>query len=441
MKHWLFAIGFLFTATLLAQADPKAAQQTTSPEKPKPAVPGSQVAPPPKVTEETSAPVVRKEEPLSELPYTPSLDLSAMDPSADACTDFYQYVCGGWIAKNPIPGDQAAWSVYGKLAQDNQQFLWGLLEDAARPAADRNPTQQKIGDYFAACMDEPGIEKLGSAPLRPVLDEIAALKSTRDLASYLAREHLRASGNEFLFGFGSQQDFADATQVLASAAAGGLGLPDRDYYTKTDAKSKEIRAKYQEHVARMLELTGESRAEAAAHAKAVMGIETALAKASLTRVEQRDPYKLFHKMTPAQLKALAPSFDWTRYLAAGDLAGSRRSTSPSPPFQGHGFQIERSSPDWKAYLRWHAVKQRARTYCERHFVNRHFKLLPTTISAASPSSRRGEAVRAAGRPRPRRGAGAGVVRRTFAADTKQKTVDMTRRIEVAMEKGSRRSTG
>ena len=282
MKQACFAIVLLFTSTLLGQNNPNAQQP---PEKPKPAVPGSQVAPPPKVTEEMARPVVKKEEPLSELPYTPSLDLTAMDPSADACTDFYQYVCGGWVSKNPIPPDQAAWSVYGKLAQDNEQFLWGILADAARPAEERNPTQQKIGDYFAACMDEAGIEKLGAAPLRPVLDEIASLKSTRDLASFLAKEHLRASGNEFLFGFGSQQDFADATQVIASAAAGGLGLPDRDYYTKTDDKSKEIRSKYLEHVARMLELTGEPKAEAARHAKVVMEIETALAKRSLTRVE------------------------------------------------------------------------------------------------------------------------------------------------------------
>ncbi len=435
MKLGRFAIVFLSTATLLAQADPNAPQQAPPGEKAKPAVPGSQVAPPPKVSDEPAKPVAKKEAPLSELPYTPSLDLSAMDPSADACTDFYQYVCGGWIAKNPIPGDQAAWSVYGKLAQDNEQFLWGLLEDAARPAEDRNPTQQKIGDYFGACMDEAGIEKLGAAPLRPVLDEIAALKSTRDLASYLAREHLRASGNEFLFGFGSQQDFADATQVIASAAAGGLGLPDRDYYTKTDAKSKEIRAKYQEHVARMLELTGESKAEAAAHAKAVMGIETALAKASLTRVEQRDPYKLFHKMTPAQLKALAPSFDWTRYLAAGDLGAIATVNVTEPAFfKAMDSQIRTVKlPDWKAYLRWHAVNARA-DYLSSAFVTEDFDFYRRYLRGVTEQPARWKrCVRLVDRDLGE-ALGQEFVRRTFAADTKQKTVDMTRRIEVAMEK-------
>jgi putative endopeptidase len=433
MKHGLLAIGFLFTATLFAQADPKAAQQTTSPEKPKPAVPGSQVAPPPKLTEET-APVVRKEEPLSELPYTPSLDLAAMDPSADACTDFYQYVCGGWVSKNPIPGDQASWSVYGKLAQENEQFLWGILEDAAKPSEDRSPARQKVGDYFAACMDESGIEKLGATPLRPVLDEIAALKSTRDLAAYLAKEHLRASGNEFLFGFGSQQDFADATQVIASAAAGGLGLPDRDYYTKTDAKSKEIRSKYRDHVARMLELTGEPKAEAARHAKTVMEIETALAKASLTRVEQRDPYKLFHKMTPAQLKALAPSFDWARYLADYDLADVTTVNVTEPAFfKQVNSEIRRVKlSDWKAYLRWHAVNARA-DYLSSPFVTEDFNFYRKTLRGVTEQPPRWKrCVRLVDRDLGE-ALGQEFVRRTFTADTKEKTVDMTRRIETAME--------
>ena len=434
MKKGRFAIVLLFTSTLLAQANPNAPQQAPPAEKPKPAVPGSQVAPPPKVTEEAAKPAVKKEEPLSELPYMPSLDLSAMDRSADACTDFYQYVCGGWIAKNPIPPDQASWSVYGKLAQDNEQFLWGILEDAARPAGDRNPTQQKIGDYFAACMDEAGIEKLGAAPLRPVLDEIASLKSTRDLASFLAKEHLRASGNELLFGFGSQQDFADATQVIASAAAGGLGLPDRDYYTKTDEKSKEIRSKYLDHVARMLELIGESKAEAVRDAKAVMEVETALAKASLTRVEQRDPYKLFHKMTPAQLKALAPSFNWTRYLADYDL-GKVATVNVTEPafFKAMDAEIRTVKlPDWKAYLRWHAVNTRA-PYLSSAFVTEDFNFYRKTLRGVTEQPPRWKrCVRLVDRDLGE-ALGQEFVRRTFTPDTKEKTVDMTRRIERAME--------
>src|SRR5262249_20361571 len=238
----------------------------------------------------------REEHPLKELPYTPSLDLTALDRSVDPCTDFSRFSCGGWMAKNPIPPDQAGWSVYAKLTEENAEFLWGILEEASHPSADRTPVQQKIGDYFAACMDEMAVEHLGASPLKPALAEIAALKSKKELAALLARQHIETGSGGFLFGFGSNQDFGDATQVIGYVGSGGLGLPDRDYYTKTDKKSQEIRTRYVRHVARMLELIGETKAQAAADAKTVMAIETALARASLTRVERRNPYNLYHKM-------------------------------------------------------------------------------------------------------------------------------------------------
>src|SRR3954465_93268 len=189
--------------------------------------------------------------PLKDLPYTPSLDLAAMDKSADPCTDFYQYTCGGWMKANPIPADQASWSVYGKLADENQQLLWGILEDAARPGAERTPVQQKIGDFFASCMDEPALEKLGAAPLFAELKPVESLSTKADVAALLPALHLSTSGKGLMFGFGSDQDFGDATQGIAFLDAGGLGLPDRDYYLKDDAKSKEIRDKYALHVEEM----------------------------------------------------------------------------------------------------------------------------------------------------------------------------------------------
>src|SRR5262249_39644437 len=185
---------------------------------------------------------------------------------------------------------QASWSVYGKLTQDNQRFLWGILDDLSKKTSGRTPTQQKIGDFFGACMNEPAVEKLGAAPLKPLLAEIAAVKTVKDLSSLLAREHLSNATGGLFFNFGSDQDFADSSQVIAFAEAGGLGLPDRDYYTKTDAKSEEIRQKYLLHIQNMLKLLGDSPEVAKNEAQTIMSMETAMAKSQLTRVEQRDPH-------------------------------------------------------------------------------------------------------------------------------------------------------
>jgi putative endopeptidase len=338
------AVLMLFASTVLAGSSPDSTQPAGSAE-PQTAAQKPSPAPAP------AAPKV--ERPLTQLPYTPSFDVPSMDRNVDPCTDFYQFSCGGWIASNPIPSDQASWSVYGKLTEENAQYLWGILEDAAKPAADRSPVQQKIGDFFAACMNESAIEGLGAAPLQPLLHDISALKSRRDLAAFLAAEHPKSEGSGWLFGFGSDQDFGDATQVIAFASSGGLGLPDRDYYTKTDARSKEIRAKYLRHVEKMFGLIGESKTQAAEHARIVLKIETALAKASLTRVERRDPYNLYHKLTPAQLRALAPSFDWNRYLSDSGLANVTAINVTEPKFFKAVETELKEVPlsQWKTYLR------------------------------------------------------------------------------------------
>ncbi|HEV7502430.1 MAG TPA: M13 family metallopeptidase N-terminal domain-containing protein, partial [Vicinamibacteria bacterium] len=233
--------------------------------------------------------------PLTALPYTPSLDVSSMDRSVDPCVDFFQYSCGGWNKKNPIPADQARWDVYGKLTEDNEQFLWGMLEDAARPRSDRDAVSQKIGDYFASCTDESALAKAGASPLQPDLDAIAAVGSKGALAALLGRLHLTMDTSGMLFGFGAEQDFKNSSQVIGFATAGGLGLPDRDYYVKDDAKSQETRNRYAEHVATIFGLLGEPAGLATTHAVTVLRLETALAKASLTRVDRRDPYKIYHR--------------------------------------------------------------------------------------------------------------------------------------------------
>ena len=357
-----------------------------------------------------------------------------MDRSVDPCTDFFRYSCGSWLKKNPIPPDQASWDVYSKLSQDNQRFLWGILDQASKPAAGRSLVETEIGDYFNACMDESTVEKAGAAPLKPGLDEIAALKSTRDLPAYLGREHLNIAGSHMLFGFGSNQDFADSSRIIAFASAGGLGLPDRDYYVKTDAKSQETRQKYVEHMQKMFELLGDAPQIAKAHAQTVMDIETALAKVSLTRVEKRDPYKLFHKMTRAQLQALTPAFQWATYFKSSNVPDTSTINVTEPAFYKELQTLlqSRTLADWKIYLRWHLVHAKAPTLSSA-FVMANFDFYNKYLRGLEqlpPRWKRcvrgvdadlGEAL------------GQVFVQKTFGPDTKQRAVLMTQGVEAAME--------
>ncbi len=312
----------------------------------------------------------------------PVLDVSAMDRTADPCVDFYVYSCGSWIKKNPIPPDQASWSTYGKLEDENRAQLRTILEDAAKATGARNAVTRKIGDYYSSCLDEPAIEKLGVKPLLPELDRIAGLKSKQDLAEYVATSAFPPSlyGGGTLFTFRSNQDYKDSTQVIAEADQGGLGLPDRDYYLKDDAKSEELRKAYVAHVAKMFELLGDKPADAAMEAATVMRIETALAKGQMTRVERRDPPKLYHKMSVADLQKLAPSFGWNSYFIKTELNSLASLNVVTPDyFRVMNEEIEKESlADWKTYLRWHATHDAA-TSLSAAFVKENFNFYGKTL--------------------------------------------------------------
>ena len=356
-----------------------------------------------------SAPATTQDKPLQALPYSPSLDLNDMDKSVDPCVDFYTYSCGGWQKKNPIPADQSSWSVYGKLYDDNQQFLWGILDDLAKQTSGRDANQQKIGDYFAACMDESAVEKLGATPLKPQLDAIAAMTSKKDLAPLLAKQQLENRTEGLLFNFGSNQDFENSNDVIAFADSGGLGLPDRDYYLKTDEKSVKQREQYVTHVTNMFELLGDSPAAAQAEAAKVMAIETDLAKATLTLVDKRDPYKLFHKMDRAKLQALTPSFDWNTYLTTAGLPNAQIFNVTEPDFYK---EVEKelnavSLDDWKTYLRWHIVHANA-PYLSSKFVNENFDFYGKTLRGSEQLRAALEALRQPGRRATGRSAGPGI---------------------------------
>ncbi len=367
-------------------------------------------------------------------PYTPSLDLTAMDKSVDACVDFYQYACGGWQSNNPIPPDQTSWDVYRKLYEDNLKYLRSILEQAGSLEADPDAVTRQIGDFYTACMDELTVEKRGLAPLKTDLNAISRVRSERQLAQIVGRLQ-PTYGSAILFRQGSTQDPDNSEQQIAELDQGGLGLPDRDYYTKDDDKSKEIQARYVQHVERVFELMGDDAGTAKRNANTIMTLETLLAKASMTRVDRRDPYKLKHKMNVAELSKLAPKFDWAVYYKELHYP-SFEIVNVAPPdfFRELNVQLERVSvANWKAYLRYRVVDS-ASPYLSSTFAEENFNFYRKYLRGVEDLQPRwkrcvqytdgnlGEAL------------GQIYVRKTFGPEAEARTLDMVRRIEDAMSK-------
>ena len=373
------------------------------------------------------------------IPYTPGLDITAMDRTADPCVDFYAYACGGWQKNNPIPPDQSSWSVYSKMQDQNRAVLRNILENAAVNDPHRGPVNQKIGDYYAACIDEAAINKAGAATLKPDLDRIAAMKSKTDLAPTLAYLHPKDIGiyfgNSALFRFGSEQDAKNSAEVIAAVDQGGLGLADRDYYLKDDAKSQGIRAKYLAHVQKMFELLGDSSEAAAVHAQAVMRIETSLAKGSMTRVQRRDPTNVYHRMTVKELQALSPSFPWNTYFGAYGLNDLQSLNVGAPEFF-KTMETVLAAEDvaaWQAYLRWHLVHAQAR-WLPTQFVDEDFNFYGRTMTGQQELQPRWKRCvrytdRALGDA-----LGQAYVEIAFSSLAKQRTLTMVKQVEAAMER-------
>ncbi|HEX8707747.1 MAG TPA: M13 family metallopeptidase [Pyrinomonadaceae bacterium] len=300
------------------------------------------------------------------------LDPANLDRSANACQDFNKFANGGWIARNPIPAAYPRWGTFQQLAERNRDALHQILEEAASNShAARGSNERKIGDYYASCMDEAGAEAAGLKPLQPILDSIEQLKDVRGMQEIVARLH--GSGVNALFNFGSTQDYKNSTRVIGSAAQGGLGLPDRDYYTNNDEKSQKIRAEYLTHITRMFELMGMDADTASARAKTAMAIETKLAESSMTRVQRRDPNAVYHKMTVAELKTLTPAFSWESYFQKIGLRSAGDVNVAQPGFFKDLDRLLTSIPlaDWKTYLRWRLVDTAASALSSK-FVEEDF---------------------------------------------------------------------
>jgi putative endopeptidase len=368
------------------------------------------------------------------VPATPVFDAKAIDTTGDPCRDFYQYACGTWLAKNPVPPDRPGWARFDELEERNLAILRDILEKASALSPRRARLEQKIGDYYAACMDEADIENKGTKPIQPELDRIAALSNKDALAAEVAR--LQSGGANVMFSFTSEQDFKNANATIARADQGGLGLPERDYYLKDDQKSVETRQKYLEHVTKMFELLGDSPAQASSKAQAVMQIETALARASLDVVSRREPAKVYHKTPREQLTmSLNPSFGWTRYLADVQAPAIESLNIAVPEFFKELDSLINTSSlnDWKIYLAWHLVHAQS-PLLPASFVHENFEFYGKYLTGAQQLRPRWKRCVAFADGDLGEALGQKYVERTFGAEGKQRTLEMVRAIEKALGK-------
>jgi putative endopeptidase len=300
------------------------------------------------------------------------VDLTILDKTCKPCEDFYNYANGEWLKKNPVPAAYPSWGRFNELAERNREKLHGILENAAANSkAPSGSNEQKIGDFYASCMDEKQVNAAGAKPLDPEFGRIGAVSNTADLQAEVAR--LQSMGARALFEFGSTQDMKNSSQVISGADQGGLGLPDRDYYTKTDDKSKQIREQYQDHIGKMLALAGDDAQKAAAEAKTILDLETKLAEGSLTNVERRDPEKTYHKLNRTELQTLTPNWSWNTYFQEIGYTNIDSVDVSAPKFFETMNRELQEVPvdDWKVYLRWHLVNAAA-PWLSQPFVDEDF---------------------------------------------------------------------
>lgn len=309
------------------------------------------------------------------------LDRRNMDTTVSPCDNFFQYANGTWLKNNPIPAAYSSWSAWHEMQERNSKMLHEILENAAKANAPKGSSTQKIGDFFYAAMDTNSIEAAGATPLKADLDRIAGLKNTDDLINLITE--YQSQGIGVLFDADPEADFKNSSMEILFASQGGLGLPDRDYYTKTDSESQKIRDEYVQHMVNLFKLVGDDAGVAAKEAQAVLGLETKLAEASLTNVELRDPAASYNVISVAKADSLTPVFSWTRYLKAMGLPSITSFSYCHPKFFAEMNSLLQSASldDWKAYLKAHVVGA-ASPYLSSAFVKENFHFYDSTLQGS-----------------------------------------------------------
>jgi endothelin-converting enzyme/putative endopeptidase len=362
------------------------------------------------------------------------LDKRFMDTTADPCVNFAQYACGNFSKLYPIPADKSGYGTFSIVYDQTQEELNSLLKKVEVDTPSRTANEQKIGDFFASCMDDSAIKAEGLKPLNGEFDRIANLKSKSELTALLAHDQM-INVNAF-FGYGEQQDFKDASKQIASVDQGGLGLPERDYYLRTGAAPEKTREQYLQHITNMLKLLGETDAAAASDAARIVALETALAKVSMDITSQRDPKNVYHPMTVAQLTALTPAIAWPSFFELTGERGINDLNVANPDFfKGLNALIESTDLETiKAYLRWHLILGMPSYTLPAALDEEHFNFYGHQLSGQPEQRARWKRCVQATDGALGEALGEVYVKSYFPADSKQRTVQMVHDIEAAMDR-------